>query len=202
MKILTRFIVLLYVTLMMFLGAVMVLFANNLIVFDNVVSFLRFIYSDETLKLSLTIAGFVLLFINFIVYRTFSHSQRRDRIVAFDNPAGRVSVSLIALEDLLERRIEELKDVKEVKLYLRARRRSLEAKVRISLRSEVSIPETISQIQDLIRRKVQDTIGIEETVQVIVHVGRIVVDKNRDKKDQDHNDSIRPSNIPFQGYRA
>ncbi|MBF0532451.1 MAG: alkaline shock response membrane anchor protein AmaP [Candidatus Omnitrophica bacterium] len=200
MKFLTRLIVEFYVIGILLIGVFLVLFSAHLIDFQILAHYLKVAYTDEKLKTGLTITGFVLLVLNFIVYRAFYLSQRRDRLVTFDNEAGRVSVSLLALEDLLEQCVEQLPEVKDVKIYLRTSRKALWAKARLELRSDENIQHVTGRVQDIIRRKAQDAIGVDEAIKVMVHVSRISPDKQSDKKNS--GDPYNRGNIPFQGYRA
>ncbi len=203
MRFLTRFLVLVYVTLVMFLGVVLVLFVLQKLQFENVIDILYWIYRDITLRKIFGGIGGFLLMINFIVYGIFAAQRQQDKIIAFDNPSGRVKVSLAALEDLIRRRIESLAEVKEAKISIRALKHKIKSKVYLSLRSDVNIPDLTSRVQDLVKTKIQDTVGLEETITVSVEVGRIVSDKTKDQPS-----SGGPSgdgterNFPFRGYRA
>jgi hypothetical protein len=203
MKFLTRLLVLIYVTLVMFLGVIMVLFVLHKINFENVVDILFWIYRDVMLrKIFGGIGGFLLL-INFIVYGFLGVRRQQDKIIAFDNPAGRVKVSLTALEDLIRRRVESMPEIKEAKILIRAFRGRITAKVYLSLRAEVNIPDLTSRVQELVKNKVQDTVGVEEKIVVSVEVGRIIPDKIKDQPAAQRAPADGSErNFPFRGYRA
>ncbi|MBF0521553.1 MAG: alkaline shock response membrane anchor protein AmaP [Candidatus Omnitrophica bacterium] len=207
MRFFNRIAVLFYVTIVLFIGTVMVSYVLHWIDFHGLAVTLYACYVDYKLRMVIGITGGVLLFINFIFYNMFTVNVHREKIIAFDNPAGRVRVSLIAMEDIVKKTVMKLGDVNEVKSDIRATKRGLRLKVRLSLCSEVNIPEFASKIQETIKDKIQDMIGLDEPLYISIYVGKILLpDKINQKSDEDSdpNDSDNPmtANIPFRGYRA
>ncbi len=204
MSFIRRILVLLYVTTMMFLGVIIIFLVLGRIDVNNVAYALQHISSDETLKIVYGSLGGFLLVLNFVFYKKFSVNVRRGKNIAFDNPAGRVSVSLFALEDLIRRLIAKWVEVREVKVNVIASKKGLEAKIKLVLRSESNIPGLTSRIQDSVKEKIQDTIGLDEAVSVLVFIGKIIPEMGKEKplkKKEAREESSEP-NIPFRGYRA
>ena len=123
--------------------------------------------------------------------------QEQERIIHFDNPLGRVSISLSALEDLIRRLVVHTPQVKEIRPEIAAGKKGLNIHIRLVLRSDANIPEMTADLQDIIKRKVQDLIGSEEQVHIRVHVIKIVSDG---VKERDVDEVVGP--LPFRGYRA
>ena len=203
MKFFIRIAVLFHVTLTLFVCCFLAFFALQILSLNDVEGFFTIAYADAGLKpIVLSIAGLMFL-MNFVFFKMFFVSNRGDKIIAFDNPTGRVSVSLVALEELIKRKIIQMSEIKDIKTSLTASRKGLNVKVKLVLRSEVNIPEITSKVQDRITRKVQDTIGIEEPVQVVIYVGKIIPEKVKEKhKNIQHEDEKTEVNVPFEGYRA
>jgi len=76
--------------------------------------------------------------------------------------------------------------------------------VKLILRAEGSIPEVTSRVQDSVKRKIQDTIGIDEPIDVAIYVGKILPDQGKEKRQSKKEDAPKEpeQNVPFQGYRA
>lgn len=204
MRFFTRIAVLLYVILVLFLGCFTLLYVSHAVDFKQVFDVLYAAYFDHNLRLITgSIAAGMLLF-NFLFYRLFSINARRERVIAFDNPSGRVSVALDALEELLRRIIIKSPEIKEAKVALQASKKGLYVKIRMVLCAEVNIPEITSKVQELSRRKIQDIIGLDEPVNVIVYIGKILPDRVKEKRSHKKEEIEEKSEttIPFQGYRA
>ena len=203
-KFLTRMAVLFYVTLILFLSSFILLFVLNYLDIKSVMNLLTVIYHDEAMRMAYALGACVLLFLNFIFYRTFTVNVHKEKTIAFDNPAGRVSVSLGAIEELTKRVISRTSEVREVKSKISVSKKGLLIKIKLILRAEGSIPEVTSRVQELVKRKVQDAIGLDEPIEVAIFVGKILPDQGKEKlppkKEEPQKES--PQNVPFQGYRA
>lgn len=207
MKVMVRFGVLFYMTILLFLGSFMLLFVFGWIRSQDIAVVMYIIENDMSRRIVLGVSTGIILLMNYLFVRAISGSQQRGKTIAFDNPSGRVSVSLSAMEDLTRRLISKVPEVKEVKSSILAGKKGLEVEARLVLNTDVNIPEMTSKLQDLVKRKIQDTIGIEENVVVRVHVIKIIpgankVRQNKDNNDLDNDEKVCEPTVPFQGYRA
>lgn len=204
MKLMVRLAVLFYRTTLLLLGCFIILFVFNVITIGDVTDVLARFYADDEWRLVAGILAGIMLVFNLFFSRAILNYHQKERTIAFDNPSGRVSVSLTAVEDLIRRVILRGPEVKDVRSEVRARKGRIEIDSRLVLRSDVNIPEMTNRLQELVRRKIQETVGLDETVIVRVHVMKIIADEAKDKKGKGDNwpdDSEQPM-IPFQGYRA
>lgn len=204
MKFLTRIAVLFFVTLIMFLSAFVIVFTYNLVSLQEVLDFITIVYYDEAVGMICAAYAGVLLFLNFVFYQVFTVNIHRDKTIAFDNPAGRVSVSLLAIEELTKRVISRIPEVREVKSRIQATKKGLQIKIRLILRAEGSIPEVTSKVQELVKKKIQDTIGLDDPIDIAIYVGKILPDQGKKKKEPKVEEPPKEPdpNVPFQGYRA
>ncbi len=206
MRFISRIATQFYILIMLFFSVATLFFVFQVIPLHDVSSFLEVAYSDNNLRLVIGGIAILLILINYIFATIISGNHLREKTIAFDNPSGRVTISLVALEDMLRRTILRMPEVKELRPNVVATKKGLFITVRLVRRSDVSIPEVTSRIQETIKRKIQDTVGLEETISVKIHVTRIVTsDEIRSKKPQEpkfFEDDIKTSNYPFRGYRA
>lgn len=204
MNFLKRVTVLFYVTLVIFLGVSILLFTSRIWRLDDILFMSGFIYTDDILRSVFSAIALMILIVNYVFYRVFTVNVHRDKIIAFDNPAGRVSVSLMAMEDLVKRTLYKISEIKEVKPAISASKKGLHVRIRLTLRSDMNIPELTSQVQDTVKRKIADTIGLDEPVLVSIYVGKIIPESTVDKREPELPETTekKESPIPFQGYRA
>ena len=199
MKLLTHLAVLFYVTIILFLGCFILLFVLNAVDFPYLVKVLKVAYTDRNLRIILGGIALIMLVKNFVYAQAISDRKQREKTIAFDNPSGRVTVSLMAMEDLVRRVALRSPEVKDIKTNIIANKRGLDVSARLTLKSDVNIPDITSQLQETIKRKIQDTIGLEEPVNVRMHVMKIAVD---DLKTKSFEKAAPERSMPFQGYRA
>lgn len=204
MNLFTRVAILFYVTIILFLGCFAILYVFNVLSYKDIVDLLYITYLDDNLRVAVGCIAAGLLFINFILYRQLDVNVHKEKVIAFDNPSGRVSVALVALEDLIRRTISRFPEVKESKVDIRALKRALSVKILLVLCSEVNIPELTSIVQETAKRKIQDIIGLDEPLNISVYISKILGDAVKDKKSgKKEEPEERPVvQVPFQGYRA
>jgi len=136
---------------------------------------------------------------SFLLARLIYGSHRRERTIAFENPTGAVTVSLTALEDLIKRLIGQMPEIKEIRPYMIATRKGLEVDIKLVLRHEVNIPELTARFQDLVRRKIEEAVGMEGKINIRVHVTKISLE---DMKSKNKDEFQSPVQAPFHGYRS
>ncbi len=205
MKFMIRLGVVFYVTMILILTCVALLLVLNAVPFDLIVKLLELAYYDFNIRLAVGAVAVAILLINHLFSRAILSEQQRGKIIAFDNPSGRVSVSLSALEDLVRKEIFMIREVKETKIKIAVGRRGLDVAARLVLNTDVNIPEMTSSLQELVKKKIQDTIGIDETVTVRVHVMKIVPEGRKTKSPKVTEEAEAKAdapNVPFPGYRA
>ena len=200
---LKRLMVLFYVTIIMFIGGFFLALALNGIPIDYVVNCLQTVYVDKDLRMLLGILSGIVLLCNLFFYRHFSINVHRDKVIAFDNPSGRVSVSLLAMEDLIKRMLIRRPEIKDCRIKVTASKKGLDVKIRLIMKAEANIPDLTFKIQDIVKRKIQDTIGLEEPINVAIYVGKILPEKIKGKEEaKPEEEDQAPPPVPFQGYRA
>ncbi len=204
MKFRIRLAVLFYEVVILLFVCFLALFVMRLIPIESVTTILEVIYYDPNMRLLFGLIALLLLIKTHLMAKTIYGIHQKERNIAFDNPAGRVSVSLVAMEDLIRKVVLQVSDVKEARSSIIAGRKGgLNVQVRLVLKGDVNIPEMTARVQKIIQRKIQDMIGLEETVAVEVDVVKIVVQSFKDKRNKENQGGVeKESGLPFEGYRA
>jgi uncharacterized alkaline shock family protein YloU len=71
--------------------------------------------------------------------------------------------------------------------------------IKLVLRHEVNIHDLTARFQDLVRRKIEESVGMEGKINIRVHVIKISLeDIKLNKKDEFQ----LPTQAPFHGYRS
>ena len=139
MKFLVRLAVLFYVTAILFVGCFMLFFAMHGIPrfyevpFRDFFVMLTALYYDNQLRWVVGIVAVIMLLKNYIYMQALIGHQHTGEAIAFDNPSGRVTVSITAIEDLVRRSIGNLPEIKEVRSSITPGKKALEIDTRIVL---------------------------------------------------------------------
>ncbi len=204
MRFFTGVALLFYVFTISIIGGLTILFVSHGVLLEDVINYLSIAYGDLHVRWIVGGVGFALIFLSFTFARIISGGRRKERTVAFDNPTGRVSVSLGAVEDLVRRLMHRLSEVKEARLHIIATKKGIEAEVRLILKADVNIPDLTARLQELVKTKIQEILGIEEAVMVRVHVVKIVSEESKSKRNsggEEEKIEAAPTQVPFHGYR-
>ncbi|MBF0570386.1 MAG: alkaline shock response membrane anchor protein AmaP [Candidatus Omnitrophica bacterium] len=199
MWLLTRIAIIFYISIIWVTSIAVVLFVWHKIDLLSIQGVLELIYKDSQKG---TIAGICaggIMFMSFLLAKLIYGGHQMERTIAFENPAGRVTVSLTALEDLIKRLIVQMPEVKEIRPYMIANRKGLEVDIKLVLRHEVNIPELTSRFQELVRRKIEEAVGMEGKINIRIHVTKISLEDIKFKNNEDFQISAQS---PFHGYSS
>jgi uncharacterized alkaline shock family protein YloU len=199
MWLLTRIAIVFYIFIIWTTGMAVILFASHVLDLQTIKRLLLMIYYDNQSGAMAAICAGGLMFMSFILARLIYGSRQMERTIAFENPNGRVTVSLTALEDLIKRLIVQMPEVKEIRPYMIATRKGLEVDIKLALRHEVNIPELTARFQDLVRRKIEEAVGMEGKINIRMHVVKISLEDIKSKKREEFQ---IPTQAPFHGYRS
>lgn len=163
-----------YTVVFLLLGALFISISLNLITQELIAEILNTIYITTNVRLILGITGIVLIFISILALQLTMGKIKREKTIAFENPDGQVTISLSAIEDFIKRALKQLPEVKELRPNVRAGKKGITIVNRVVLFSDINIPETTEKIQNIVKTRVQDMLGVDEPITIRVHVIKIV----------------------------
>lgn len=203
MKFRIRLAVLFYEVIILLFVCFLALFVAHLIPIDLFKEVLDIVYYEPRMRLLLGLIALLLLIKTHMMAKTIYGIHQKERNIAFDNPAGRVYVTLHALEELIRRTLFHMDQVKDARILVRAQKGGqLDVHTRLTLDGDYNIPEMTSEIQKVIQKKIEHTIGAERVVVVEVDVIKILSRDKGKKKKIAEEVKESDSNVPFEGYRA
>ena len=174
MKIISGLTIFFYTLVFFLVGGAFIAISLGLVSLDSITSVLGYVYSSTNIRLTVGITGLLLIFISIIVAQLVMGKVQREKTIAFDNPDGQVTISLSAVEDFIKRAMKQLPEVKELRPNVRASKKGVIIINRVTLFSDVNIPDITEKIQNIVKRRVQDMLGIDEPINIRVHVVKIV----------------------------
>jgi len=179
-------------------GAILIALSMNLIPSEMVQDAMQYINEDPNLKLVLGGIGVLIILIGLVIINTRMGKMQMSDTIAFENPEGQVTVSLSAIEDFIKRSIDHMSEVRELRSKVTAGKKGISVECRATILAESNIPEITERIQNLIKKKVHDMLGVEEKINIKVHITKIS-QKGKGEQDQyppkEHEESSR--RMPF-----
>ena len=191
-----------YVFIITLVGVTALLVLAHVIDFDQYLNLVKFIYVDAKAGMLTAVVIAAIMLTSLVLARIIFGRQQQERLIHFENPLGRVTISLAAIEDLIRRVVVHTPQIKEIRPDISSTKNGLDVDIRLILHSDVNIPEMTAELQGIIKRKIQDVIGSDEQVNISVHVVKIATDAARKGRGNDEDDQAGLSSVPFHGYRA
>ena len=199
MWLMTRLAIVFYVSMLWMTSLIVILFVLHGFDFETVQRLLFWVYSDRNLRIIAGTIAFGFILLSILLENLIYGRRRMERTIAFDNVSGEVTVSLVALEDLIKSLTSQLPEVKDIKPFLMANKKGIDAEIKLILRRQVNIPDLTARLQDLIRRKIEEVIGMEGKINIRIHVAKMILEDIKSKRPMDAVDNPQ---VPFHGYRA
>lgn len=182
-----------FYTLVFFLvGGLFIVMSLEIVPIDVVKDALDTIYMTANARLAIGITGILFIFISVLVMQITMGRIQRERTIAFENPDGQVTLSLTAIEDFIKRSLKQLPEVKDLRPTVRASKKDITIINRVTLYSDLNIPETTQKIQNIVKARVQDMLGVEEPITIKVHVIKIVHKEDAGKNVRKENSTQAP----------
>ncbi|MDD5496599.1 MAG: alkaline shock response membrane anchor protein AmaP [Candidatus Omnitrophica bacterium] len=163
-----------YTLVFLLVGGILITLSLNLVPPESVLDIFNMVYTTKDVRLALGITGILIIFISITVMQITMGKIQREKTIAFENPDGQVTISLSAIEDFIKRSVKLLPEVKELRPNVRASKKGITIINRVTLFSDVNIPEMTEKIQNMVKSRVQDMLGVDEPINIKVHVVKIV----------------------------
>ncbi len=195
MRIISGLTLFFYTMVFFMVGGIFIAISLNLLPQETVTFAVETAYASPNIKMIVGFTGVLLIFISIMVVQLTVGKLQRERTIAFENPDGQVTISLTAIEDFIKRALKQIPEVKELKPNVRAGKKGISIVNRVVLFSDINIPETTEKIQNIVKTRVLDMLGVEESVTIRVHVVKIVhrEDAHKEKPKEEKGSSYRGS---------
>ncbi|MCM8804206.1 MAG: alkaline shock response membrane anchor protein AmaP [Candidatus Omnitrophica bacterium] len=182
MKIWSRIVGVIYILLGIFFLFCLLSFFSNENLCENFLNFIK----NNSYKVG--IFSTVILIIGIVWIVNWIDYLYKTKVVSFDNPVGKVKISLKAIEDSITATIvRQIEGIKTIKVKTFVTSKGLETKINLKLFSNLNIPDVCSNIQELTKNYLQDTIGVERISNIEIYVSNIIgeVEKIKDEKTEE-----------------
>lgn len=155
------------------LGAILILLSLGILSFDQLANVITYIYGQGDVKLILGIIGAMLLAAGLLTAHVNFGRLQMQKTIAFENPDGQVTVSLSAMEDFIKKSVRHLSEVKELRSNVTASKKGINILCKATIFADSNIPATTERIQSIVKSKVQEMLGVEEAINIKIHVTKI-----------------------------
>ncbi|MFH1678672.1 MAG: alkaline shock response membrane anchor protein AmaP [Candidatus Omnitrophota bacterium] len=195
MRFITVLVVFFYTVISFLIGGSLIAFSLDILEIQDVLGIFEYMQLSINSKVIIGLAGFLLIVISISFAQLILGRMEKEKTIAFSTPTGQVTIALSAVEDLIKRLKLNFPKIKELRPNVIASKKGVEVKLKVILFSEVNIPELTNHLQELIKARIQEMLGIEEQITVKVHIAKIIT--FGEKKKAIINEEALP---PYSGY--
>ncbi|MBN1872178.1 MAG: alkaline shock response membrane anchor protein AmaP [Candidatus Omnitrophica bacterium] len=195
MRIFSGFTMFFYTVLLLGIGCALIAFALNMIALNDIVLMMEYAYNDFNPKVATGAIGILLIIYSLVAVQVTLGNLQREKTIAFDNPSGRVTIALSAIEDFIRRSSSNIPEVKELRADVKASKKGINITNRVVVYSDANIPDTTERIQNILKIKIQEMLGIEEPINIKVHIAKIASSESKEGKIAKVSDKREPK--PF-----
>ena len=184
MKIFNSLVLAFYTIVFLIVGGLLIAYSLTFITPDDINLVVKYLPTEGNYRLVIGLIGVSIIVISLSILQIVLGSFQQEKTIAYENPDGQITVSLSAIEDLIRRLASEFDEIKELKPNVRTTRKGVEIHCKTILSQDRPIPDVAQKIQDSIKNKIQNMLGIEENLTVKIYVVKIMP-KERSKKIQE-----------------
>lgn len=173
MRLVKSLAVLLHTLLFLVLGLGLLLMSLNLFTPEELAKSITTLYQEPNAKPIFGMVGGIFILIGLIMAHINITRIQREKTIAFENPDGQVTVSLSAIEDFIKKTVKLIPEVKELRSNVTANKKGISIVCRATIYSNSNIPEATEKIQNIVKTKVHEMLGVEETINIKINVAKI-----------------------------
>lgn len=131
--------------------------------------------------------GFCLVVLGLLFLYLRIKAEVKQKTISFDNPEGEVTISVKAIEEFIKKVGYEFHNVIEMVPIIIPVRDGLKIKVKTSLETGSNVPRLAESIQNTIKSRMQNILGIENVTKVEVHISKLHTKQQSDEEPMQQN---------------
>jgi uncharacterized alkaline shock family protein YloU len=192
--------ILFYAVVLILIGLGLVLLSVNILQPADVQNLFLLLQYSTNSRIILGLSGLFLILVSFSFAQLILGRFQREKTIAFSTSTGEVTIALSAVEDLIRQLVAVFPEIKELRPDVIANKKGIIVNLRVVLKSEANLPELTSRLQDVTKSKIQEVLGVEEAIIIKIHIVKIVIKEDKDRKRKESEKEDPGAGVPFGGY--
>lgn len=173
MRFIKRLAILFTMIIFVCIGAVFLALSLNVFSPEELNRYINYFYLQYQTRIVLGVIGVLLILRGIFAANIQLSRLQKEKTIIFDNPDGQVSISLQAVEDFIKKAVRNITEVKELRPIVTAGKRGISITCKTTIYADSNIPQVTEKVQRIIKSRVREMLGIEETINIKMHVTKI-----------------------------
>ncbi len=137
---------------------------------------LQQVYNSPRGRLAAMIIGIFFILLSLILIYISTKTSAEDKSITFDNPIGKVKISLSAIEDFIRKVALQVSGIHEIKPRAVARKNKIVIENRVVIWGSENLLNISNKVQEEIQAYLQEILGGEEKVEINMHIVKVLQD--------------------------
>lgn len=186
--------ILIYILISFLVGSFLIGISLNIIDLNLLVAILEEqILHELNYRILTALTGFfiILLCIRFIQASIIT--SRKNRSLTFESPHGEVSITLLAIEDMIKKILEKKSEITHIKPLVNLRKNGIEVVIKSYLSSEINIYELATDIQEKLKEKLKGVLGEDKEIKIRIEIKKMSVSEKQKRTEEE-------LEVPFRNF--
>lgn len=163
------FSVLFYLTI----GSLLLIMSLRIVSMEDVMLTVQEVYEGFWPSFQTFLIGFLFICLGLAFAKLLIARTRTEDAVIYQSSMGRISVSLVAIEDIAKKALKKFLVIKDSKVKATLKDAELEVFMRLTLWSSLNIPDLIRDVQEEVRQKLTRVLGMEYPLDIKAEVIKV-----------------------------
>jgi uncharacterized alkaline shock family protein YloU len=195
MKLRAKFFLILFGAMLVAMGVLLILYTWGIVDQSDIQKLYAGLGRVIPVKILYTSVGAIMILFVFLSLNFVWSGMEAERNIAFKTEYGEVLITLSAIEEYIRRFLKEKPDIKDVRVKVMAkkiaRKRGLLVAVKTAVIPEVNLPTLTEGLQEDLKKKIQEMLGLEEPVIIKVYISKIG-EKKKKGREEEEEEAIPP----------
>lgn len=185
--------ILIYIILSFSVGIFLIAVPTGIINLENAAYYLnQNIFTTFSSNITLILIGLIIILLCLRYIQKMVLSSRQNKNISFESKQGKVNITLIAIEEMLKKMLEEKDEISHIKVKVRLKKKTIVVETKGYLNYEVNLVDFTKDIQEIVKEKLQILLGQDKKVEVNLQIRKITVSEKEEKTEDPE--------VPFRHY--
>lgn len=173
MKVVQFFIHVFSVLVYLTIGSLLIIMALHIASAEHMILAVRKVYSGFWNGSQTFILGFLFICVGLAFARILIKRMRQDDALVYQSQMGRITVSLLAIEDIAKKAVKKFLVVKDCKVKTDLGDSKLDILLRLTLWTSHNIPDIVREVQEEVKHKLLRILSLEYPFEIKAEVVKV-----------------------------
>lgn len=186
--------ILIYILLSFSAGIILLLIPTGILNLESLIHYLnQNILNSFSSSMTLVLIGLIIILLCLRYIQKMILNSRQNKNISFESREGKVKITLVAIEDLLKKMIEQRDEISHIKVKVRLKKKMIAVQIKGYLNYEVNLVDLTKEIQEKVKERIAVLLGEDKKVVIDLQIRKITVSGDKDKTEEPE--------IPFRHYQ-